>query len=190
MNMLQIETDRLLLRNFTEKDMEALYLLLKDEEVNTFLPWFPVKSMAETRTFYEQRFADRRYSLAVCLKEDNCPIGYVNMNTDESHDFGYALQKRYWHKGITAEACKALIGQLKADGIPFITATHDRRNPRSGSVMQRLGMKYCYSYEEKWQPKNISVIFRMFQLNLDGQNDRVYRKYWDYYDVHFVEEGI
>lgn len=32
--------------------------------------------------------------------------------------------------------------------------------------MQRLGMKYCYSYREQWQPKNRSVIFRMYQLNL------------------------
>ena len=43
--------------------------------------------------------------------------------------------------------------QLKKDGIPYITATHDINNPRSGRVMKRLGMKYQYSYEEQWQPK-------------------------------------
>lgn len=37
---------------------------------------------------------------------------------------------------------------------------------KSGAVMQRLGMKYCYSYREQWQPKNRSVIFRMYQLDL------------------------
>ena len=44
-----------------------------------------------------------------------------------------------------------------------------------------------YSYEELWQPKNILVTFRMYQLNFDGQEDRVYKKYWDKYPVHFIE---
>ncbi|CBK78402.1 hypothetical protein CLS_31410 [[Clostridium] cf. saccharolyticum K10] len=56
--------------------------------------------------------------------------------------------------------------------------------------MKRLGMKYQYSYKEKWQPKNFFVIFRMYQLNLDGNEDRVYRKYWDISPVHFKETGI
>ena len=56
--------------------------------------------------------------------------------------------------------------------------------------MKRLGMQYQYSYEEQWQPKNIPVIFRMYQRNLDGQNERVYRAYWDNAAVRFVEAGI
>ena len=36
MSELRFETDRLLIRKFEETDMEALYLLLKDEEVNTY----------------------------------------------------------------------------------------------------------------------------------------------------------
>ena len=51
MSELRFETDRLLIRKFEETDMEALYLLLKDEEVNTFLPWFPVKNVEETKEF-------------------------------------------------------------------------------------------------------------------------------------------
>ncbi len=190
MTSLRLETDRLLLRNFSEKDMDVLYLLLRDEEVNTFLPWFPVKNREETQKFYEQRLADKPYSLAICLKEDDYPIGYIKMDTGESHDFGYALCKEFWHKGIVSEAGRAFISQLKKDGIPYITATHDRNNPRSGGVMRQIGMKYCYSYEEQWQPKNIPVVFRMFQLNFDGQKDRVYQKYWNCYEVHFVETGI
>ena len=74
------------------------------------------------------------------------------------------------------------------DGVPYITATHDKNNPRSSGVMKQLGMKYQYSYEEQWQPKNIPVTFRMYQLNFDGENDRVYKKYWEQYPVHFIED--
>lgn len=38
MNTPALETERLILRRFTERDMEALFLILKDEEANRFLP--------------------------------------------------------------------------------------------------------------------------------------------------------
>lgn len=61
---------------------------------------------------------------------------------------------------------------------------------RSGAVMKRIGMNYCYSYQEQWQPKDFPVIFRMYQLNFDGQKNRVYQKYWNLYDAHFIETDI
>lgn len=183
-------TERLILRKFEEKDMEALYLLLRDEEVNTFLPWFPVKTPEEARDFFEKRWKDEKYYFAICLRENDIPIGYVKAETGDSHDFGYALRKEFWHRGIMTEAALALVGLLKKDGIPYITATHDRNNPRSGGVMRQMGMKYCYSYREQWQPKDIPVIFQMYQYNFDGHKERVYRKYWDLYEEHFVETDV
>ena len=56
MNTPAIETERLILRKFTENDLEAFYQIYSDEEVNTFLPWFPLKSMEEARRFYENRY--------------------------------------------------------------------------------------------------------------------------------------
>ena len=54
-----LETERLILRRFTEEDMEALFLILKDEEVNKFLPWYPLKNLEETKKFYEERYASK-----------------------------------------------------------------------------------------------------------------------------------
>jgi len=193
MNTPTLETERLILRKFTVADMEALFLILKDEEVNKFLPWYPLKNLEETKKFYEERYAakyaeQRAYAYAICLKEDNSPIGYVNVDMEEHHDFGYGLRKEFWHKGIVSEAAKAVIDQVKNDMLPYIAATHDRNNPRSGNVMKACGMKYCYTYEEQWQPKDFPVFFRLYQLNFDGNDERVYKKYWDMYDNHFVEE--
>ena len=185
-----LETDRLFLRSFREDDLNALYLLLRDQEVNTFLPWFPVRSVEETAAFFKNRFQGRDYCCAVCLKEDDLLIGYVTTDSGEGHDFGYALRREFWHRGIAAEAARALVERLRADGIAYITATHDRNNPRSGGVMRRIGMKYCYTYEEQWQPKNFPVLFRMYQLNLDGREDRVYQKYWNLSSHHFIEADI
>ena len=165
MNTPTLETERLILRKFTEDDLEALFLILKDEEVNKFLPWYPMKDLEETKKFYEERYAAKyaqpqAYDYAICLKKDNYPIGYIKVDMEEHHDFGYGLRKEFWHKGIVTEAGKAVIEQVKGDGLPYITATHDRNNPRSGMVMQACGMKYRYTYEEQWQPKNFPVTLR------------------------------
>ena len=166
MNTPAIETERLVLRKFTEDDMEALFLILKDEEVNKFLPWYPIKNLEETKKFYEERYAAKyaepqAYAYAICLKEDNYPIGYIKVDMDDGYDLGYGLRKEFWHQGIVTEAGKAVITQVKRDGLPYITATHDINNPRSGGVMKQVGMKYQYSYEEQWQPKDVPVFFRM-----------------------------
>lgn len=195
MNTPQLKTEKLILRKYTENDIEALYLILMDKEVNTFLPWYPLKSIDEAQSFFEARYAanyrkPQAYAYAICLKEDNCPIGYMQVDMDESHDFGYGLRKDFWHQGIVSEAGKAVIEQVKKDGLAYITATHDIHNPRSGGVMRQVGMKYQYSYEEQWQPKDFLVTFRMYQLNFDEKDSRVFKKYWDNSTVHFVETGI
>lgn len=195
MNTPAIETQRLILRKFMEDDMEAFYKIYSDEEVNKFLPWFPLKNMEEARLFFKERYEKkyaqpRAYAYAICLKKDNYPIGYINVDMEEQHDFGYGLRKEFWHQGIVTEAGRAVISQVKKDGLLYITATHDRENPRSGGVMRNVGMKYQYSYEEQWQPKDILVTFRTYQLNLDGDKERVYKKYWDTSKVRFVEKDI
>ena len=194
MNTPTLETQRLLLRKFTAADLDSLYEIFRDEEVNTFLPWLPLKSLDDARDFYEARYV-RAYRLpcayryAICLKAENIPIGYIHVASDDSHDLGYGLRREFWHRGIATEAGRAVIEQVRRDGIPYLTATHDVRNPRSGRVMQRLGMRYQYSYEEQWQPKNRLVLFRMYQLDLDGTEGRVFRRYWERSAVHFVESS-
>ena len=79
MNTPTLKTERLILRKFTKKDIEALFLILKDEETNKFLPWYPVKDIGETERFYEERYAAKygqpqAYAYAICLKSVDFPI--------------------------------------------------------------------------------------------------------------------
>ena len=74
MDHLRLETNRLILRNFEEKDLPSLYLLLADQEVNTFLPWYPVKDMEETECFYEKRLKNKKYCFAICLRDDGARL--------------------------------------------------------------------------------------------------------------------
>ena len=183
-----IKTKRLVLREFNKDDTKALFTLLSDNEVNTFLPIFPIKSIDEAEEYLNNIINSKDLIYAICLKSNNIPIGYIKLSHDESHDLGYAVRKEYWNQGITTEAAAALIKYLKTLDLPYITATHDIKNTGSGEVMKKVGMKYKYSYEEQWQPKNIKVIFRMYQFDINNNKGYVYKKYWDKYPVHFIEE--
>lgn len=193
LNTPAIETERLLLRRFRPEDIPALFSIYGDREVNTYLPWRPLAFCQEAERLFENEYAaayrePRGYRYAVCLKADDIPIGYVHVDPEGARDLGYALSRAFWHQGIAVEAARAAAAQAKQDGLPFITATHDVNNPRSGSVMRALGMRYQYTYREQWHPKDIPVTFRLYQLNLDGNETRVYWKYWERYAVHYIED--
>ena len=189
-----LETPRLILRRFTERDIPTILAIHSDREVNAFLPWFPLKSLQEAQDFYQSRYAlayrePQGYRYAVCLRQDGSPVGYVHVSMDDSHDFGYGLRRCFWGQGIMTEASLAVIERLTQDGLHYITATHDVNNPRSGAVMRRLGMVYRYSYVEQWQPKDFPVTFRLYQRNFDGSSF-VYEKYRQTHPRHFVEPGL
>lgn len=174
-----LTTARLTLRRFTKADLPDIYALFSDEEVNEYLPFFPVRSLAEAEAFYQQRFARfylqrEGFRYAICLTETNQAIGYMVLGLDAGYDLGYCLRKEYWGQGITTEAGEAVITQATLQGIPFITATHDVHNVASGIVMQKLGMAYQYSYTEQWQPKDRLVTFRLYQRNLSTRPNFVF----------------
>ncbi len=186
-----IFTERLILRKFTLSDLPHYYKIMACKATNKYLPWFPPKSESEALSLLRKNCLDSYdlpsgYRYAVCLKENNVPIGYCGSSGTKSNDIGYGLLKDFWHKGIMTEAVTALVDRMKKAGYPYITATHDVNNIYSGAVMQKVGMRYKYSYNEVWQPKNYLVTFRMYQLNFDGVN-RTYMEYWDKYP-HFVEQ--
>jgi len=192
-----LTTPRLIIRPATSaiNDLTALTQILADEQVNQYLPWYPVTTLAATKRFYDEKIArlnatDQAFFWLICLKTTQQPIGYIDLSDDAGHDLGYGLAVAYWHQGIATEAGTAVIDYLRMTSLPFITATHDRHNVGSGKVMQKLGMQYAYSYEEQWQPKDILVTFRLYQLNLDGQTDRIYWHYWDQSETHMIEKMI
>ena len=100
-----LETERLILRKFTENDLEALFNIYSNEEVNTYLPWFPLTSLEEAASLFKEKYREvyKRpygYHYAICPKNSNLPAGYIHAGTDDSHDLGYGvLAQRLCHGG-------------------------------------------------------------------------------------------
>ncbi len=188
LNTPEIRTERLILRRFNNNDVEGILRLYGDSEVNRFLPWLPLEDISQAESYLYEKIipcydGEASYNYAIEYAQNGELVGYVHLHDiGGANDLGYAIAKEYWGKGIATEACRAVIDRLAEDGLPFVIATHDVENPRSGEVMKRLGMKYAYSYNERWQPKDIDVVFKMYQLNLDGNEERIYSGYRTTYD--------
>ena len=71
-------------------------------------------------------------------------IGAVNVNDDiAAVQIGYCLGRRWWHQGIMSEALGAVMDFFfDTVGCNRVAGRHDPRNPHSGMVMQKCGMKY------------------------------------------------
>ena len=105
-------TRRLILRRFTPADREALLDIYGDREVNTFLPWFPISTLEEADALFAARYeaAYRQpggYRYALCRRADDRPIGYLHLEGEGAHDFGYALLRPFWGRGYATEAARA-----------------------------------------------------------------------------------
>ena len=149
----KLETERLILRRFTMEDAGAMYRnWASDSEVTKYLTWPSHASEEVSRAVLDGwtgQYADENYyQWAIVLKEHgNDPIGCigaVDMNDDTGMvQLGYCLGKDWWHQGIMSQALKAVMDfffdRVEADRIE---SRHDPRNPHSGMVMKKCGMKY------------------------------------------------
>ena len=52
LNTPALETERLILRKFCADDIAALFSIFSDEEVNMYLPWFPLSSLEEAERLF------------------------------------------------------------------------------------------------------------------------------------------
>lgn len=148
----QIETERLILRKFSLDDADAMYRnWAADDEVTKYLTWPSHSSIDVTKMvladWVESYKNDDSYNWAIVLKEIGEPIGSIgvvekNDETEMVH-IGYCISRKYWHKGITSEALKALIDFFFNEvGVKRVESRHDPRNPNSGGVMKKCGMIY------------------------------------------------
>ena len=148
----RLETNRLILRRFTPEDAEAMHRnWASDSEVTRYLTWPPHTDASVSRAVLRQWAADYEkdscYLWAIVPKGLGEPIGSiaaVDMNDDTSMvHIGYCLGRAWWHQGIMSEALQAVIDFFFSQvGANRIEARHDPRNPHSGMVMQKCGMRY------------------------------------------------
>lgn len=146
-----LETERLVLRRFSEDDAQAMFKnWAGDPEVTKYLIWKPYKDADGVRKYLSgvvKGYDDNRaYEWAIVLKESGEPVGSIAaVEVDDRAKrvhIGYCLGREFWNRGIMTEALGAVIGFFfDTVGMNRVDSRHDTKNPASGRVMQKCGMK-------------------------------------------------
>jgi RimJ/RimL family protein N-acetyltransferase len=149
-----METERLLLRRFTEADTELLAALYGDPRVMRFISLQPPSRAAvesEILPAYLREYrelADGLGSFAAIEKATGQMAGRFSLKPANSYgladgsELGYRLYPAFWGRGLATEGARALIGsafgRLQLDRV---VATTMADNTGSWRVLEKCGMR-------------------------------------------------
>jgi RimJ/RimL family protein N-acetyltransferase len=147
-----IRTERLLLRAFTEDDLDALYDMQRRPEVTRFLRW-DTKTRGETREMLGRRISQTdlakegdNLAAAVVLRETGAMIGDFNLEFADPGlgcaEIGFAMNPTHAGRGYATEAGSALLRiAFEHYGLHRVIGMCNGRNTASMQLMERLGMR-------------------------------------------------
>lgn len=168
---IRLETQRLILRPWEEKDLEDLFSYASVDGVGQMAGWPPHKTIEESRQILDMFIADKK-TFALELKENGRVIGSLGIE-EPHHNFGfpedwktrelgYVLAKSYWGRGLMPEAVKAAMDYcfdtLQCD---YLTCGHFTTNQQSCRVIEKTGFVFLteYTHNSKYLGE---VIVRMY----------------------------
>jgi len=148
---IQLETRRLILRDYTLDDWPAVNAYTSDPQVVQYLSFGPT-TPEQTREHLQRSIAAAAkqprslYELAVVLRSEQRLIGTATLQMDHRERrqayFSYLFHRDYWRQGYATEAMRCLIDfgftQLH---LHRIADDCDARNHASARVMEKLGMR-------------------------------------------------
>ncbi|SHI19985.1 Protein N-acetyltransferase, RimJ/RimL family [Sporobacter termitidis DSM 10068] len=139
-----IETARIIIRNFEERDTAGLYEYLAAPPVNCFYSE-KVNSYDEAAIKLKERqkvgFFGNCY--AVCLCDSNFIIGevFAKKEGSDTYSVGWNFNLNYSGKGYATEAAEALFNYLFEKDARRIYAYAEDDNIPSQKLCERLGMR-------------------------------------------------
>lgn len=147
---INIETDRLILRNFDEKDISQDYVnWLNDPEVNRYLSCAGVPQTMESCISYVRSYEGRNDTalIGIFLRDNDLHIGNLTLSTidwqNKSGVIGISIgRKEYMGKGLAKEALSALVKYcFEQLGLLRLQAGVHVRNIRSVNLFTKCGFK-------------------------------------------------
>ncbi|MCB1469187.1 MAG: GNAT family N-acetyltransferase [Rhizobiaceae bacterium] len=150
--MKPIRTERLLLRNWEDRDCDLSHRINSDERVMEYFPFR--RSRHESDAFMarmQAEIGEYGYGFAVAeLASSNEPIGFIGIRNVElppalpspSIEIGWRLAPEFWGKGYVTEAAQAWLAFAFNDlRVSEVISFAVWNNERSLAVMRRLGMR-------------------------------------------------
>jgi RimJ/RimL family protein N-acetyltransferase len=146
-----LETERLLLRQFSTEDAEFILELLNEpsfirnigdrgvrtiEGANSYILNGPVASYAKNGFgLYLVKLRETNESIGMC--------GLIQRDALEDVDIGYAFLPRFWSKGYAVESALAVKEYARnVIGLNHIVAITDPENEGSIRVLEKIGFQF------------------------------------------------
>ncbi len=174
---MKIETERLVITEFTMDMAEAVHLNSLDEDNRRFVPdevFETVEEAADTVEFLMSVYKTGEGPLVYpILLKDNTYIGYVQANPfeDGTYEIGYHIGADYTKQGYAAEAVKAFLPVIMPKlGIERIAGVCLAENKASVKVMQRCGFIKEYEGVGFYQDEDRQICKFFFDLPLSAAN--------------------
>ena len=155
-----IETERLILRELQDGDLQAWHEMDSDPLVHKYLGNQPVKNFEEIESafqFIRQQYAENGIGRwAAIEKKTGNFIGWSGLkfireyenNHINFYDVGYRLDPKYWGKGYATESAKAAIAYgFTRMNLNEIFGMADIHNINSRKVLEKCGLKYVETFE-------------------------------------------
>lgn len=142
---MRIESERIILRKFTQNDAEAVFEYGSDPGTVKWLIWEGINDIEGALKALNDFLISGAGVFAIELIENGKCAGCIDLRLDTANEkasFGYVLNKKYWGKGYMSEALAALL-KLAFDILELnrVESTHYVGNEASGRVMEKCGMK-------------------------------------------------
>ena len=143
-----LETERLILRPWSEDDAEELYKYANDIDVGPMAGW-PVHTSVENSREIIRTVLSAPETYAVCLKETGKPIGSIGLHRndlaekDDEYELGYWIGKPFWGQGLIPEASREILRYAFEDlEMSRIWCGYYDGNEKSHKVQIKLGFEY------------------------------------------------
>jgi RimJ/RimL family protein N-acetyltransferase len=146
-----IETDRLILRQFTLDDAPAFQRLNSDPAVLRYTYDPPIETVEEARRILQVApladYATYGYGRVACvLKETGELIGFSGLKYLADYgetDIGYRFVRRCWGQGLATESALPMMAYgREVLGLTRIVGIVDPDNLASARVLRKLGLVY------------------------------------------------
>ena len=154
---MQLETERLIIRDIVETDWKSIHSYTSMTEVTQHTAWGP-NTEEDTQAYVkfvlnlQQTQPREGFELAICLKKEGILIGGVGLHMENTNaEMGYVLNPVYQGKGYAAEAARAMLGfGFNTLGVHRIYAKCRPNNVASEKVMLKIGMQREGLMREHW----------------------------------------
>ena len=153
---MQIETQRLIMREMKPDDFSALYAILSDPETMRFYPApFDENKVRNWIVRNQQRYRTDGFGLwTVVLKETGEVIGDCGITMQLIHgqmlpEIGYHIHKNHQRRGYASEAAKSCMEYIFTQtDFPAVYSYMKYTNAPSYGVAVKNGMRFIEEYDD------------------------------------------